>query len=72
MKSFSLLLAFAALATASPAFFESDQVPLGSSQHPGFDYDLNALRLVQFEDQKPIWISELDKVLRSLGRSVGD
>lgn len=28
----------------------------------GFSIDLNEMRLVQFEGQTPVWMSELDKV----------
>jgi bacterial leucyl aminopeptidase len=31
-------------------------------QYPGFDLDLNAMRLVQMEGQPPVLMSELEKV----------
>lgn len=32
------------------------------AKHPGFDLDLNALRLVQLEGRDPVWMTELEKV----------
>ena len=66
MKSFSVLLALASLVIASPAILNNAQIPLGSvqdaTQYPGYDLDLAELRLVQVEDQDPVWVSELEKV----------
>lgn len=63
MKSFSVLLSLACIATASPLFEE--QVPLGAglmTSYPGFTLDLNAQRLVKIENQAPVWVSELEKI----------
>ncbi|KAF8639864.1 hypothetical protein AX17_001119 [Amanita inopinata Kibby_2008] len=40
----------------------SAQAPVNLDIHPGFDLDLDALRLVQFDGQDPVWITELDKI----------
>ncbi|KAG5648668.1 hypothetical protein DXG03_000014 [Asterophora parasitica] len=63
MKSFSVLLALACIAVASPLLHE--QAPLGEglmTSYPGFTLDLNAQRLIQIEGQEPYWVSELEKV----------
>ncbi|KAG6832969.1 hypothetical protein H0H92_004853 [Tricholoma furcatifolium] len=63
MRTFSLLLSLACLATATPLF--EGQAPLGAelmTSYPGYSLDLSAQRLVQLEDKEPTWISELDKV----------
>jgi len=69
MKSFSVLLALACVAIATPVPLSDDggtpQTPLQAglmTSYPGFHLDLNALRLVQIEDSPPIWMTELDKV----------
>jgi hypothetical protein len=51
---------------SAPGF--SEQVPIGGlgqqiTTFPGFDLDLSARRLVQFEGQEPVWMTELEKVL---------
>ena len=79
MKSFSVLLALACVAIATPVSLPSDRVaaqtPLQAglmTSYPGFHLDLNALRLVQIEDRPPVWMTELDKVSsrsRTLRRS---
>ncbi len=30
--------------------------------YPGFDLDLNALRLVEMDGRAPVWMTELEKV----------
>ncbi|KAF8076201.1 peptidase [Lyophyllum atratum] len=63
MKSFSILLALACVATASPLF--EAQAPFGAglmTSYPGFTLDLNAQRLVQIDGQAPVWMTELDKI----------
>ncbi|KDQ64752.1 hypothetical protein JAAARDRAFT_684578 [Jaapia argillacea MUCL 33604] len=66
MKAFSTLLSFVCLAAATPLAILSDagQLPLAGDglHYPGFDLDLNALRLVQLEGQAPQWMTELEKI----------
>ena len=69
MRSFSVLLALACVAIATPAPLPNDsgtpQTPLQAglmTSYPGFHLDLNALRLVQIEDKPPVWMTELEKV----------
>nr|GAT53964.1 peptidase [Mycena chlorophos] len=64
MKSLLSLVALACVAAASPV---ADQVPLNSQHalaHPDFpNFDLNAVRLVQFEDQSaPVQMTEWQKL----------
>ncbi|KAF4610436.1 hypothetical protein D9613_006927 [Agrocybe pediades] len=63
MKSFAILLSFVSLISATPLAYDH-QSPLSSqiTSYPGFDYDLNALRLVQLEGQEPVWMTELEKI----------
>jgi leucyl aminopeptidase len=68
MKSVYAVLSFVCVALAIPFFSTGDnvQVPVVLEEHtnfPGFDLDLNELRLVQLEGQDPVWMTELDKVL---------
>lgn len=65
MKSFALLLSLVSIISATPFLYDSEQIPLKADglTHPGFDLDLNALRLVQLEGQPPVWMTELEKVL---------
>jgi len=60
---FSLLLAFVGYAVSFAAA-EVGQKPfeIQEQQYPGFDLNLNELRLVQLEGQEPVWISELEKI----------
>ncbi|KAH7907010.1 hypothetical protein BJ138DRAFT_1070850 [Hygrophoropsis aurantiaca] len=82
MKSTCLkaLLAFATLAVASPALFtpgpgSGQQVVLNGQRFDahsgtveGFSLDLDEKRLVQLEDQDPMWMTELEKIqLKALG-----
>ncbi|KAL4241566.1 Peptide hydrolase [Abortiporus biennis] len=66
MKSFASILALISLVVAGPLAFDvPEQVTLNAAQqetYPGFDLDLNELRLVQREGQSPEWITELDKI----------
>jgi bacterial leucyl aminopeptidase len=65
MLSLTLIsLACLARAVASPlsATYGSEQVPLDGLEKHGFDLDLSAQRLVQMEGQKPVWMTELEKV----------
>ncbi|TCD71301.1 Leucine aminopeptidase 1 [Steccherinum ochraceum] len=62
---FSVLLAFVGFAVATRyARSEADQQPLDmhAQTYPGFDINLNELRLVQLEGQEPVWMSELEKI----------
>jgi len=61
MKSFAFLFALVSCALATPLTYE--QIPIGvETAQPGFSLDLNARRLVQFEGQEPLWMTELEKV----------
>ena len=69
MKSFTLVsMAYLLGAVASPQFvtFGSEQQLLGLEEsmtsYDGFHLDLSAQRLVQMEGQKPMWMTELEKV----------
>lgn len=68
MKSLSaILLLFCCLVTAGPlsGLIDSTQSILDSAlpEHPGFDLDLQELRLVQLHPQEePVWLTELQKV----------
>ncbi|THH33775.1 hypothetical protein EUX98_g418 [Antrodiella citrinella] len=59
----SVLLAFVGYAVSFAAA-EGGQKPFGiqEQQYPGFDLNLDELRLVQLEGQEPVWMSELEKV----------
>ncbi|KIM45995.1 hypothetical protein M413DRAFT_441056 [Hebeloma cylindrosporum] len=63
MKSFLILISLVSLVSATPLVY-NEQLPLGAQQgsYPGFDLDLNALRLVQMEGESPVWMTELDKI----------
>ncbi|KAK7061596.1 WD-repeats-region domain-containing protein [Favolaschia claudopus] len=61
MKYLLALVALASLVVAAPA--DSEQAPFGVDyKHPGFDWDLGSQRLVQLQDQPPVWMSELEKI----------
>jgi leucyl aminopeptidase len=63
MKSLAVLFSFACAALSTPLSPFLNQVPLSDQiDYPGFNLDLNALRLVQMEGQQPMWITELDKI----------
>ncbi|KDR83532.1 hypothetical protein GALMADRAFT_235734 [Galerina marginata CBS 339.88] len=62
MKSFAILISLVSLIAATPLAYD-EQTPLtAQKQYPGFDLDLNALRLVQMEGKDPVWMSELEKI----------
>lgn len=74
MKSVFAGLSFVAVALAIPFFSagHNGQLPLAVedfADYPGFDLDLNALRLVQLEGQDPVWMTELEKVGTHFERS---
>jgi leucyl aminopeptidase len=64
MKSFASLLCFVTLIVATPVTQNEKQVTFNAqtATYPGFDLDLNALRLVEMEGQAPVWMTELDKI----------
>ncbi len=66
MKSFVFLSALVSLALATSLGYNSaykGQVLMTEqSTFPGFNLDLSARRLVEFEGQEPIWMTELQKV----------
>ncbi|KAF8974389.1 peptidase [Flammula alnicola] len=63
MKSFAILIALVSVISATPLIYNG-QIPLNAegATYPGFDLDLNALRLVQMEGKVPVWMSELEKI----------
>ena len=82
MKKIFAGLSLACLALAVP--FYSSENPSGGSQvqldkftpedyanHPGYDLNLNELRLVQLEGREPVWMTEYEKVRVFLGYRVG-
>lgn len=65
LKHLAFLLSIGSLAGANPiGFAQDDQTPLIQTEitHPGYDLDLNSLRLVQLDGKDPVWMTELDKV----------
>jgi leucyl aminopeptidase len=64
MKSFLIIISLVSLVSTTPLVY-NDQFPVGTQQgsYPGFDLDLNAVRLVQMEGESPVWMTELDKVI---------
>lgn len=63
MKTALLTVSFVCAALATPLrVLENVQVPINFGPYPGLDLDLNAPRLLQFENQEPVWMTELDKV----------
>ena len=64
MKSFLILISLVSLVSTTPLVY-NEQFPLGTQQesYPGFDLDLNAVRLVQMEGESPVWMTELEKVI---------
>jgi leucyl aminopeptidase len=78
MKSIFAGLSLASLALAIPFYYpqsasDGNQVQLQLSpedfaDYPGFDLDLNELRLVQLEGRDPVWMTEYEKV--GFGRPV--
>jgi len=51
------LLSFIVLGTAA-----SHELQLSLEVHPGFDIDLSAQRLIEFDDHQRVWMTELEKV----------
>ncbi|KAH9948861.1 peptidase [Amylocystis lapponica] len=70
-KSLALLLALVSVAVSTPFLADDNaQVAFESlpQSYPGFDLDLNEVRLVQLEGQPPVQMTELDKIkLRAQG-----
>ncbi|OCH88312.1 peptidase [Obba rivulosa] len=64
MKSLALLLPIVSLVAATPFPYDNEQLLLDSYRYgrPGFDLDLNELRLVQLEGQPPVLMTELEKI----------
>lgn len=64
MKSFLILISLVSLVSTTPLVY-NEQFPLGTQQgsYPGFNLDLNAVRLVQMEGESPVWMTELEKVI---------
>ena len=73
MKRIFAGLSLACLALAIPFYSpegpnSDSQVQLGQftaedyANYPGYDLDLNALRLVQLEGREPVWMTEYEKV----------
>lgn len=75
MKRVFAGLSLACLALAIP--FYSSESPNGQVQlqfsvedyanYPGYDLDLNDLRLVQLEGREPVWMTEYEKVRLTVG-----
>lgn len=71
MKRIFAGLSLACLAVAIP-FYSSEgandrqaQLPFSVedyANYPGYDLDLNELRLVQLEGREPVWMTEYEKV----------
>ena len=71
MKRILAGLSLASLALAIP-FYSSENANDGQVQlkfsaedyanYPGYDLDLNELRLVQLEGREPVWMTEYEKV----------
>jgi len=72
MRTIFAGLSLASLALAIPFYYpqsasDGSQVQLQFSQedfanYPGFDLDLNELRLVQLEGRDPVWMTEYEKI----------
>ena len=72
MRTIFAGLSLASLALAIPFYYpesasDGSQVQLQFSpedfaNYPGFDLDLNELRLVQLEGRDPVWMTEYEKV----------
>lgn len=72
MKRVFAGLSLACLALAIP-FYSPESANDGSqvqfqfsaedyANYPGYDLDLNALRLIQLEGREPVWMTEYEKV----------
>jgi bacterial leucyl aminopeptidase len=71
MKSIFAGLSFVCVALAIPFFSSGDggQLPFSLEEYtnyPGFDMDLQELRLIQLEGQDPVWMTELEKVCNTV------
>ena len=72
MKRIFAGLSLACLALAIPFYSPESESGDGQVQlqfsaedfanYPGFDLNLNELRLVQLEDREPVWMTEYEKV----------
>lgn len=62
MKAALISISFVCAALATPLRVFDVQTPIVDHIQPGFNLDLNVPRLVQFEGQEPVWITELDKI----------
>jgi len=68
MKSIPSLLSllfFVALGTAAP-----HELQLSLEVRPGFDIDLSAQRLIEFNDHQRVWMTELEKVSNFQGYTI--
>ena len=73
MRAIFAGLSLASLALAIPFYYpqsanDGSQVQLQHSpedfaDYPGFDLNLNELRLVQLEGRDPVWMTEYEKVV---------
>jgi bacterial leucyl aminopeptidase len=59
-----LLVFLLSIGSLGIGFAQDDQIPLRQTEttYPGFNLDLNSLRLVQLEGSDPLWMTELEKV----------
>jgi leucyl aminopeptidase len=67
---FNLLAFLLSIGSLGIGFAQDDQIPLRQTEttYPGFNLDLNSLRLVQLEGKDPLWMTELEKIqLKSQG-----
>lgn len=64
MKSFAILFSLVLLTVATPLSYDNAQVHLSADEptYPGYSLDLTAKRLVQFDGEEPVWMTEYDKV----------
>ncbi|KIL68126.1 hypothetical protein M378DRAFT_185173 [Amanita muscaria Koide BX008] len=62
MKAALISISFVCAALATPLRVFDVQTPIVDHLQPGFNLDLSVPRLVQFEGQEPVWITELDKI----------
>ncbi|KAF9057756.1 peptidase [Panaeolus papilionaceus] len=64
MKSFAILFSLVLLTVATPLSYDNAQVHLSADEptYPGYSLDLTAKRLVQFDGEEPVWMTEYDKI----------
>jgi len=56
-------VSFVCAALATPLrVLENAQAPINLEAYPDIHLDLNAPRLLQFENREPVWMTELDKI----------